>query len=186
MAVRCAVNAALASAVRRGSGGKGSDCDGEEGAVAVLDILLDIVLDILATNTAENVRERQGRWVKQGTPPHTLPGSCTRIVPSRSAILCISHFNRQWPHSRRCLTQLPDSKYRPANISPYSSRSLPKTSYYTSLFHHCQPYSQGQQYIESAHPDSQRVTTTTQENAKSFIGLLDSLATSQGTQYPPD
>ena len=60
MAVRWAVKAALASAVRRGSGGRGSDCDGEGGAVAVLDMVLDIVLDIVATNTAENLVKAKG------------------------------------------------------------------------------------------------------------------------------
>ena len=79
MAVRWAVKAALASAVRRGSGGKDSDCDGEEGAVAVLDMVLDIVLDILATNTVENVRKRQGRCIKQA------PLYLTRIMhPDRA------------------------------------------------------------------------------------------------------
>ena len=60
MAVRWAVKAALASAVRRGSGGGGSDCDGEGGAVALLDIVLDMVLDIVAIDTAERVVKGKG------------------------------------------------------------------------------------------------------------------------------
>ena len=78
MAVRWAVKAALASAVRRGSGGRGSDCDGEGGAVVVLDMVLDMVLDIVATDTAEHVVKGKGD-----------PSNSTylRVVPSRSATL---------------------------------------------------------------------------------------------------
>ena len=68
MAVRWAVKAALASAVRRGSGGEGSDCDGEEGAVALLDMVLDIVLDIVATNTVKHVVRGKGDLSKR---PHS-------------------------------------------------------------------------------------------------------------------
>ena len=67
MAVRWAVKAALASAVRRGSGGRGSDCDGEGGAVAPL----DMVLDIVAADTAEHVVKGKG---DPSDSPHSTQG----------------------------------------------------------------------------------------------------------------
>lgn len=71
MAVRWAVKAALASAVRRGSGGRGSDCDGEGGAVAPLDMVLDMVLDIVAADTAEHVVKGKG---DPSDSPHSTQG----------------------------------------------------------------------------------------------------------------